>query len=192
MTYHGVKFRTKILENDPPRDARIAELKTWCNKLSASGLSPSYGEGSHGNLSFRTEEKKSEFIITGSRIDLGSDLKEDAFVRVASCDLDKGVIYASGALEPSSESMLHFAIYRERKDVNAVFHGHAQSLLNRKNLLSTKKEAPYGTLELVNSVLEVIGEENFLIIKNHGFISLGASMEEAGRRALMVCRERKL
>jgi len=38
----------------------------------------------------------------------------------------------------------------------------------------------------VRGVLDVLGNADFLIMKKHGFISLGRSMEEAGRRAIEV------
>ena len=92
-------------------------------------------------------------------------------------------VYATGTRHPSSESMLHYAIYRQRPDVNAVFHGHCSELLQSATLLGiteTEKKEPYGTIELVNSVLKISEKDNFLIMKKHGFISLGNSIKEAG------------
>jgi ribulose-5-phosphate 4-epimerase/fuculose-1-phosphate aldolase len=87
--------------------------------------------------------------------------------------------------------MLHFAIYHARKDVQAVFHGHNQKILlcvNKLNLPETREKAPYGSIELVQSVMAVLGDANYILIRKHGFISLGATMNEAGERAIETHR----
>ena len=82
--------------------------------------------------------------------------------------------------------MLHYAVYKARSDVNAIFHGHYDAILNDKRFVCTKKEEKYGSIELVNSVLEVLGNNNFVIMKNHGFLVMGKDMGEAGRLALSI------
>jgi ribulose-5-phosphate 4-epimerase/fuculose-1-phosphate aldolase len=87
--------------------------------------------------------------------------------------------------------MLHFAIYHARKNVQAVFHGHSREILlcvNKLNVPETREKAPYGSMELVQSVMEVLGDANFILIRKHGFISLGGSMKEAGDRAIETHR----
>lgn len=174
------KFKTHFLGTEIPSDPRLPELKYWCSQFHKFGLAPPYEGGSYGNLSFRL--KKNEFIITGSKIGLKENLGNDCFVRVVSCDFKNQIVSAYGKKEPSSESMLHYAIYEKRKDINAIFHGHNLSMLD-KNIPETKHAAPYGTIELVDSVLEIVNEGNLLIIKDHGFISLGKTMGEAGKLA---------
>ena len=44
----------------------------------------------------------------------------------------------------------------------------------------------YGTIGLVNAVLEILDDANFIEMKNHGFISLAPSMTEAGLLSLEV------
>jgi len=182
------KFKTQLLSDIVPDDPRIEELKYWCMEFEKCGLMPCHGSGSFGNLSFRAG--KEAFIITASGFkDPSSD---NSFVTVSSIDLEKKIVYAHGKKQPSSESMLHYMIYRERKDVNAVFHGHCEKILNNVDKLdmpSTLKEQPYGTIELAQSVLDVMGKNNFLIIKDHGFISLGENMDKAGESALKVLRK---
>lgn len=182
MTYQGVKFTTKFLSDELPCDPRLDELKMWCQKFNELKLAPPYEGGSSGNLSFRIEEGRNQFIITGSRVSLGNILA-DSFVKVESVDFEKGLVFCHGQREPSSESMLHFAIYQKRPEINAVFHGHSPKILSSADKLKitqTKKEEPYGTSELVQSVLDVLKEHNFLIMKNHGFLALGKAMREAG------------
>ena len=189
MTYQGVKFKTEVIDSKATKEPRLEELKYWCREFHRCNFTPPYEGGSYGNLSFRLEDGKDPFIITGSKIGLKDELSDDCFVKVCSCDFEKRIVYASGTREPSSESMLHFAIYHQRKDVNAVFHGHCQKVLsniNKLKIVETKKEEPYGTIELVRRVLEILDDEFFLVMKNHGFISLGRTMKEAGKLALQA------
>lgn len=186
-----VKFRTEIIEKEVSQDPRIEELKYWCGEFYRSNLAPSHKSGTLGNLSFRLKDGEDAFIITGSGVGLSYELSDDAFTAVHSCDLTKGIVFTSGVKEPSMESMLHFAIYNRRKDVNAVFHGHSEDILSRAGKLmvpETKQKAPHGSVELVQSVLEILDDEFFLVMKDHGFISLGKTMKEAGELALSMRR----
>ena len=192
MPHQGVKFRTEIISKEVPRDPRIKELKYWCREFHRYNLTPPHKSGSCGNLSFRLENDKDPFIITGSRIGLKDVLFDNCFVKVSSIDLETCIVRARGTREPSSESMLHFAIYHRRKDINAIFHGHSQKILscvNKLKIPETKQEEPYGSIKLVQSVLEVLDNKSFLVIKKHGFISLGRTMKEAGELALQICRK---
>ncbi len=186
MTYQGVKFKVVLNNKKAPDDPRINELIKWCQIFSIKSLAPAYEGGSFGNLSFRLKENSNEFIITASRVVFDQNLSNDCFIKVTGCDFNNGIISADGMREPSSESMLHFAIYQQRPDINAIFHGHSKEVLEKAdklNLPQTKKEEPYGTIQLVNSVLEIINNHSFIIMKNHGFIALAKTMGEAGQLA---------
>lgn len=187
----GVKFRTEFLSAAAPADARLEELKAWCAEFHRRGFAPPYGGFSQGNLSFRIRPDEDAFVITGSQVGWKDQLSDDRFVTVHGCDMERGIVSASGTRDPSSESMLHFAVYRARKDVQAVFHGHSREILlcvNRLHLPETREKTPYGSMELVRSVMEVLEDADFVLIRRHGFISLGASMTEAGQRAIEVHR----
>lgn len=183
-----------MLSRALPHDKRIKELINWCKLFHKKKFAPPYRGGSHGNLSFRLNKGSNKFIVTGSHVGLKDELNNDSFVEVVSCDLKKRTVYARGINKPSSESMLHFAIYKKRKDVGAVFHGHSKKVLascKKLNLPVTLKMAPYGTVELVDRVLEILDKKAFFIMKNHGFISCGKTMNDAGRLALKVHRKCK-
>ena len=187
--YSGVKFKSVVKDAPPPVDKRIDELRYWCKIFHEKNLTPPYPGGSYGNLSFREKAGENIFIITGTSIGLKDDLDDSCFVRVTGCDIGKKIVYAEGKRCPSSESMLHFSIYNARPHVQAVFHGHAKEFLTAAknlNLTETATIEPYGSIELVNSVLDILGYQNFFIIKNHGFVSLGNSMKETGERSLAL------
>jgi len=182
------KFSTIFMSNSFPVPEELKALKKWCAVFEEKGLAPSHSAGTFGNLSFRLKGSN-EFIITASSVGLKNELTDDDFVLVKDVDLEKRRIRAAGKREPSSESMLHSEIYRARKDVNAVFHGHCKKIIlnSRKlGLTETNDEKQYGSVELVESVLDVLKDNNFIVMKGHGFLSLGSTMDEAGKTALDV------
>lgn len=173
--YLGVRFKTVFLKKKIPKNKKIKTLNKWCKKFSKAKLAPKIGKGSAGNMSFRT---KNGFIITDSNSDLGKMKKQD-FVEVVNVNLKTKTIKVIGKRVPSSEAMLHNVIYKKRKDINAIFHGH-----KKKKCPTTKKEKPYGTIDLVKEVLKILKNNNLICMKNHGFISMGKTMDKAGKLIL--------
>jgi ribulose-5-phosphate 4-epimerase/fuculose-1-phosphate aldolase len=187
--YRGVKFKVIFMSKSPPYDERVRELASWCRIFHSYGLTPIVEGRSMGNLSFRLHEGFNEFIITASGLGPKNDLSPECFVKVTKCDFNRRTVYVFGAKKPSSESLLHYRIYELRDDVNAIFHGHSEEILRGAtdaNLIQTKRWHPHGSLRLVRSVEEVLNKNNFIVMKGHGFLSLGGSMQEAGRQAIKI------
>ena len=179
--YEGVKFDTKFLKKEEISHDKIIDLISYCNQFGKNNFAPSYDGGSYGNLSCRVKENSDDFIITASHTSL-TNIKLERLIRVKKCNINKKIIEVIGLHKPSSETMLHDAIYKQRPEINAIFHGHSEEILNiakEKNIISTKKEIPYGTVELVKATLDILDKNNFFILKNHGFFSLGKTMKEA-------------
>jgi L-fuculose-phosphate aldolase len=187
MAYEGVKFRTKMIGKDLPSDIRLNKLKHWCIIFHEKDLAPPYDGGSYGNLSFRLKDNEDDFIITASQSGLNESTTNDRFVTIPRVDLEAGIVYAIGSRKPSSEAMVHYAIYHARPNVQAIFHGHCDIISRDAEKLSipiTSKEEPYGTIALVERVLETLDDLYFLEMRNHGFLALGKSLDEAGNLAL--------
>lgn len=193
MAFHAVKFQTKILYRATPQGKRIDEIRKWAKIFNDNNLTPIVGDNiSCGNLSFRINPGENKFIITCSQIGFDKELSEDAFAQVFDCNFEQGVVFALGQREPSSESMLHFAIYKSRPEVNAIFHGHSHEILKNSTklkLIETAKEQPYGTPDLAYEVLGVLKDNNFIVMKNHGFISVAKTMDEAGNGTLKILEQ---
>lgn len=180
--YTGTKFETKFLGERFEYIKRTDELIYWGKYLSEHRMAPKYPGGSSGNISFRLSEMGKQFIISATSTDL-ENLKSDDFVMVENVFLAEKKIVVFGKKEPSSESMLHFSIYAQRPDVMAIFHGHWPDLIalaTQFGFVQTKNEQEYGSLALVNEVLEVIDNNNFIIMKNHGFLAMAKSIAQAG------------
>jgi ribulose-5-phosphate 4-epimerase/fuculose-1-phosphate aldolase len=189
VTEKRIKFKTIFLDDGAPDDKEIKELKNWCNQFHKNNLILPNEGASTGNLSCRTEDG---FIITASMLKTKENLSDDSFVRVINYDIHKNTVYAEGKQEPSCESIMHFLLYNSRDDINAIFHGHDKSILKnaiKLKLPVTEEEAFPGTVELANEVLSVLENNNFIVIKNGGFVSLGRNMKETGELALKTLKK---
>lgn len=189
MVYLGVKFRAVPLGKEFPMHPGLEELKKWCNEFYNHGFTPEYEGGSAGNLSFRVNEKENQFIITASGIVSKSKIIDGALTLVKSFNLENEVVYYYGSRKPSSESLVHGVIYQKRRDVMAVFHGHSEVIVKnaaKLGVVETLREEAEGTKELALAVLEVLEDNNFIVMKNHGFLSLGETMEAAGKQAIKM------
>jgi len=181
--YTGVKFKTEFISKIPPHNEKIFDAIYWANLISEKGMAPFNNAGSAGNLSFRLENSE-HFIITATASDLGLLIDNHYFVEVSDCDLSQKIVKAKGIHEASSESMMHFFIYKNRKDVNAIIHGHwpeKLSLLQNGKYPCTQNEAPYGTTQLISELNNILADNNFIILKNHGFLAMGKSLKDAGK-----------
>ncbi len=103
---------------------------------------------------------------------------------------------------PSSELLLHAAVYQARPDVGAVIHTHAPmssaaAVVGRPippiledqviYLGGEIQVAPYaitGSLELARAALDALGERNACLLANHGALSVGRDL----RAALCACQ----
>lgn len=165
-------------------DAGIEELKEWCERFQRNGLTPEFEGNYTGNLSFRSMQG---FVITASGLKSKENLSNDCFVSVKDYDKKSNTVHIEGIRQPSSEAVMHYLIYKKRKEVNAVFHGHNKEIVVKAEKLGfpvTEKEYEPGTIELANEALKVLGNKKLIVLKNHGFVSLGRTMKEAGELAL--------
>ncbi len=186
-----IRFNTIFVSDEIPSDAKIEELKEWCERFQKNGLTPEIEGNYTGNLSFRSEEG---FIITASGLKNKENLSSDCFVYVKSYDEQSNTVYVEGKRQPSSEAVMHFLIYKAREEINAIFHGHNEAIImnaEKFKLPVTEKEHEPGSIELAKEVLRALGDRNLIVIKNHGFISLGKTMKEAGKQALATLRRSK-
>ncbi len=191
MSYEGVKFQLVRAGDQPPEHTWLDELQKWCVIFHEEEMAPYYSGGSHGNLSFRKKPGSNSFFITAANNSLKESTSNDKFYEVSKVDQDEAVVYASGSVEkePSSETMLHDAIYKNRPEVMAILHGHCEAITKnapKAGIISTHEFVESGTHKIIDSVMEVLGDHNFIEIKDHGFLSIGKTIEEAGELALQM------
>lgn len=179
----GIRFETVFLSGNPPDDERTEQLIYWCHRFDKLGLAPM----SAGNLSFRT---KQGFIITATGVELRAAEKEN-LIEVIKVEIreERVLVYAQGGMVPSKESVLHSGVYNLRPEVNAVFHTHDQLVVqfaDELKLPCTEGEQPRGSYQLAQEVQRMLGlrkDARYLVLRNHGVIAMGKTLEEAGKLA---------
>ena len=167
----------------------VAEIISVCNEIYDKGLVSEKA----GNVSARFGDV---VAITPTLKSL-SRLDEEDIVLV---NMD-GEVLTKG--KPSSEVNMHLGIYKKRSDVTAIVHTHSpyatgfafsDKKLKRlegfgqiKNpyLSFIEYEKP-GTDELAKSASEGLGDEDVLILKNHGVICVSDNLKEAMLLAVFV------
>lgn len=104
---------------------------------------------------------------------------------------------------PSSEAPMHTAIYRHRKDVNGIVHTHSPyattfAALGRPiepahyliafagKRVETAEYGRNGTEELAERALETIDDQNAVLLRNHGVLAVGPTLEDAHNVASRV------
>ncbi|HUU14614.1 MAG TPA: class II aldolase/adducin family protein [Terriglobia bacterium] len=161
------------------------EMIEKCRQLEKLG----YFIGTWGNISVRVPEG---FIVTPSRVEYAVIEPHD-FVTVS---LD-GTVLAGHRL-PSSESEIHRAVLNKKPDVGAVIHSHspyatAVSCLHQTMPVFVEDMAqiiggevhctryvPAGQhKKIAEEVAITIGEENAVLLANHGMMCCGRNLEEA-------------
>lgn len=151
--------------------------------------------GTWGNLSMRVP-KNNHLIITPSGM-LYSVLQVRDMVVL---DMTGRVI--DGDRKPSSEYLMHVAIYRDRPDVHAIMHTHSvyasAMAVARKSIppiledlaqlvggaVPVAEYARAGTQDLANLVVRALGKCNAVLMANHGLVGVGRTLEEA----MQVCQ----
>ncbi len=141
-----------------------------------------------GNISARLDER---VFITPSRTCKGMLSPAD----IIETDLQGSTL--SGEQNPSSEIILHLAVYRERSDVRAVVHAHpphatafavAGIALDKPVLpevvllIGEVPLIPYatpGTIELSEHVRAGVATHDALLLGNHGAVTCGADLRSA-------------
>jgi len=161
------------------------EMIEKCRQLEKLG----YFLGTWGNLSVRIPEG---FIVTPSRVEYAAIETRD-FVAVS---LD-GQILAGHRL-PSSETEIHRAVLNKKSDAGAIIHSHspyatAVSCLHQTipvfvedmaqiigGAVRCTKYVPAGQhKKIAEEVASTIGEENAVLLANHGVMCCGRNLEEA-------------
>jgi ribulose-5-phosphate 4-epimerase/fuculose-1-phosphate aldolase len=186
-----IRFNISFVSDEVPSGARVDELKEWCERFQRNGLTPEFEGNYTGNLSFRCMEG---FVITASGLKSKQNLGNDCFVYVKNYDEHSNTVYVEGRRQPSSEAVMHYLLYKTRKEVNAVFHGHSDAIMMNAEKLGfpvTKKEYESGTLALAKEALKALENKNLVVLRNHGFVSVGRTMKEAGELALATLKRSK-
>jgi L-fuculose-phosphate aldolase len=147
-----------------------------------------YVASNDGNISIKINNE--EILTTPTGVSKGF-MNVDMIIKV---DGSGDVISGNPKFKPSTELKMHLEVYKERPDVNAVVHAHppyatsfavAGIPLNRcvlpESVLSigavpTAKFGLPSTMEVPDSIRELIKNSDVILLENHGAITLGSDL----------------
>jgi L-ribulose-5-phosphate 4-epimerase len=129
----------------------------------------------------------------------GMDREEMVFRDVVVIDMDARVVESENGRRPTSESLMHLAVYKSRPEVNAIVHTHSKTatafavmakpipaIVYEIFVLGCKKGyipvAPYGrpgTDELAQSVIEPLKISDVALMQSHGVIAVAENIKDA-------------
>ncbi len=134
-------------------------------------------EGNEGNISLR-DEKGMIIKETATPLFSGSP------TIVTKVDGDEIYTYSG---TPSSESRMHWEIYKNRKDANIIIHFHGEQ--NMKKEISKKVgPLPYGTIELAEAVGKASKNSDLIEIREHGYIIIAKDKEDLIKKLEDNCK----
>lgn len=156
----------------------------------------------HKSGNFSVFDPESQVVIVTPSGVARSELREN---QLCVLNLDAQVLAWNGINKPSSEVLMHIAIYKKRPDIGAIVHTHSRyatafAILNKSIppilyesfVLGQSPRipvAPYarpGTSALARSVSSTLQDADCCLLESHGAIALGANLEEALLRANYV------
>lgn len=160
------------------------ELADYGRQIAAAGLSA----GAGGNISAR--EGRLVWVKPS-----GLSMAELKGTNLCCVDVDSGR-QIEGKLKPTSELLMHLAVYRVRSDILAIFHTHspwASGVITAGvdfkpmfaevvNDLGGIAAVPYkktSTQELASAVAEAARDHETIFLANHGVVTLGKTMKQA-------------
>lgn len=173
---------------------KIENIKKEILEVSKMAYNQGLMSGTSGNLSAYIREEN-KVIITPSSIRYSKMKIEDLVV----IDIEGNII--EGHNKPSSEWQMHCIIYKEKKDVNSIFHTHSpyatSFAVNRIPIpLILIEMIPFlggevplaeialpGSEEMGYKALEVLGDKNACLLSNHGTLAVGDSVDQSYIRA---------
>ena len=159
-------------------------LVTACRILDAEDIMDELG-----HFSVRTPNEHR--VLMNGKVSPGQATEHE----IIHLDLDGNKI--EGKLDPPKETPLHLAVYQRRPDVMAIAHTHSPTIVALSiagvklqavdNLGATTfgEEAPlfeeYGlvdTFDMGYRIADAIGSHNLIVLKGHGNLVTGKSIEE--------------
>jgi L-fuculose-phosphate aldolase len=177
------------------RSVRAEEVPAWEELVATARRTVSDGlvVGTSGNVSVRVGDT---VLVTPSGVPYDRLTPDD----VTGVDLDGRQVL--GSLVPTSELPMHLAIYRTT-DAGAVVHTHAVHATAVSTLVpelpaihymsgalgGAVRVAPYaayGTEELAENMLHALADRSGCLLRNHGTITYGTTLDQAYDRTAQL------
>ncbi|MDG0867615.1 class II aldolase/adducin family protein [Candidatus Lucifugimonas marina] len=180
------------------------ELVDTMRKLDQLGMV----SGSSGNASVRlpaSGTQKKLFLVTPAGVSYDTLTAE----QIVLVDDDMNPV-GNTAESPTSEALLHKAVYDQRRDVEAIIHTHSvyasvqavkaeaippiidEMVVYIGGTIEVSEYGFPGTPELAENSLKALGDKRAAIIRNHGMFAVADTLKESLRVAELVERVAKI
>lgn len=154
-----------------------------------------------GNASVRDDDT-GLFVFTPAQLDRDEMSSRDLCV----VDQDAKVVSNPSGLKPTSELLMHLAIYKLRPEVKAVVHTHSrtatafavlgkpipaivyelQALGAREGQIPVAPYARPGTQELADNVARTTLQSDSVLMEHHGTVACGSNIYDAFLKATYI------
>ena len=166
------------------KDSSKNDILYWSKRLYQKGMSPA----TSGNISVKTSKG---ILISASGTCL-NDMDENDIILI-----DYNGTVLAGNKKPSSEKIMHSAIYTQRDDINAIIHCHCPVITAfavagveiKKPILpdfaliyESIPLVPYycpSSIELADAVGKYFENNNVVLLKNHGVVVGANTLQNA-------------
>ena len=173
-----------------------SEAREFMCEIGRRGYQRQFAAANDGNISYRLSEN--EVLATPTMVSKGA-MRPHEIVKL---DLEGKQV--GGYMTPTSETLLHLGIYRNRPDVRAVVHFHPPHatafavtgvpldkcvLPEVEIFLGEVPIAAYatpGTEDLFESIRPYVADHSVFLQGNHGVVAIGKNLEEAYWRMEIV------
>ena len=164
------------------------EVLDAVHRIVAAGLVA----GASGNVSRRIRTPNGDLVaMTASRVPYHQFTIDDVLV----VDFDVEPVVGDGV--PSSESLLHMAIYRARPDVGAVIHTHSvhasafavagqripaildEQVVTLGGAIEVAEHGASASEDLAEKAVFALGDRAAVLLRHHGVAGVGESVDEA-------------
>lgn len=174
----------------------LKEEKQMIIDFSLKALNEGMTNGTSGNISIINRKNKL-IAITPTGVNYQEMKLED----ISIIDLDGKLIEG---LKPSSEWYMHLLFYKEKPEINSVFHGHTtystivaclgEDLPAIDYMIGVSGDikvpcaeyATYGTKELANNALAKGKHMNAVLLRNHGILTYSKNIQNAYNIACQI------
>lgn len=191
------KFRVDWRDHRPVDFSEVAELDRWRTALHDAGLIGRYPDSGigFGNISVRIDG--GAFLISGTQTGHHRRTDRRHYALVTRADIEANTVACRGAVQASSESLTHAAIYGLDSGIDAVVHVHDAMLWERLlgRLPTTDAAVAYGTPAMARELGRLYRETNLkrdgvAVMAGHesGLVGFGRDLEEAANRILSARR----
>ncbi|SHO49052.1 class II aldolase/adducin family protein [Desulfopila aestuarii] len=188
-----VKFRLDFHQKRCITKEMTAELNGWrhvLHRLGLIGQEPERYQGlGFGNISCRTSDARSSFLISGTQTGKSPFLSCSEYALVTQCDPLTNSVSSMGLTKPSSEALTHGQLYLLDVTIGSVVHAHSPEIWNQAEAMGlprTPRDVAYGTVEMALAVDELFSLKSvrncrLFVMDGHqdGVVSFGSNIEEA-------------